>query len=161
MYSYPAFAEEAAGAGITDFNISFMAHTPALYEQIMGKPGALEMVTQGVRNQGSTSDSFTVQLSSEIPSTWRLELIDPATGNVIATDTNGDGVWDGGVSISTGPLAVGATKLYTVRATVPFGTAAGTQNTVELTATSALSPLVKDVGTDEVTILPAVAGGAA
>ena len=50
MYSYRSFAEEASDAGITDFHISFMAHTPELYEKIMGKPGAFELVTQGVRN---------------------------------------------------------------------------------------------------------------
>src|ERR1700688_1307727 len=50
MYSYRSFAEEASEAGINDFHISFMAHTDALYEQIMGKPGALQLVTQGVRH---------------------------------------------------------------------------------------------------------------
>src|SRR5215510_10309582 len=50
LYSYRAYAEEAVEAGINDFHISFMAHTDALYEQIMGKPGALPLVTQGVRN---------------------------------------------------------------------------------------------------------------
>ena len=41
MYSYTAYAEEACDAGINQFHISFMAHTDALYAQIMGKPGAL------------------------------------------------------------------------------------------------------------------------
>jgi cyclic pyranopterin phosphate synthase len=50
MYSYRAFAEEACDAGITDFHISFMAHTDALYARIMGKPDALALVTQGVRH---------------------------------------------------------------------------------------------------------------
>jgi len=50
MYSYEWFAKEASEAGITDFHISFMAHTDALYEHIMGKPGALQLVTQGVRH---------------------------------------------------------------------------------------------------------------
>jgi cyclic pyranopterin phosphate synthase len=50
MYSYKTYAEEAVEAGITDFHISFMAHTPELYESIMGKPGAFDLVTQGVRN---------------------------------------------------------------------------------------------------------------
>src|SRR5438477_12951007 len=36
MYSYRAFAEEAVDAGITASDISFMAHTPELYERIMG-----------------------------------------------------------------------------------------------------------------------------
>ena len=38
MYSYPAYAKEASEAGITDFHLSLMAHTDALYERIMGKP---------------------------------------------------------------------------------------------------------------------------
>jgi cyclic pyranopterin phosphate synthase len=50
MYSYRAYAEEACDAGITDFHISFMAHTPELYARIMGRPDALALVTEGVRN---------------------------------------------------------------------------------------------------------------
>ena len=50
MYSYRAFAEEAVDAGLTDFHISFMAHTPELYAKIMGKPNAFELVNQGVAN---------------------------------------------------------------------------------------------------------------
>ncbi|TMA31444.1 MAG: radical SAM protein [Deltaproteobacteria bacterium] len=50
MYSYRSFAEEACDAGITDFHISFMAHTEELYTRIMGRPDALSLVTQGVRN---------------------------------------------------------------------------------------------------------------
>jgi MoaA/NifB/PqqE/SkfB family radical SAM enzyme len=50
MCSYRAYAEEATEAGITAFHISFMAHTAALYEKIMGKPGAFDLVTQAVRH---------------------------------------------------------------------------------------------------------------
>ncbi len=50
MYSYRTFAEQAHDAGINQFHISFMAHTDALYERIMGKPGAFELVGAGVRN---------------------------------------------------------------------------------------------------------------
>ncbi len=50
MYSYRSYAEEACEAGINRFHISFMAHHDALYERIMGKPGAFQLVTQGVRN---------------------------------------------------------------------------------------------------------------
>ena len=50
MYSYRAYAEEACDAGITDFHISFMAHTKELYARIMGRPDALALVTEGVRN---------------------------------------------------------------------------------------------------------------
>ena len=123
--------------------------------------GTQILFSQGVTNRGTTADSFNVTLRSDLAG-WPLELIDPATGTVIATDSNGDGIWDGGVTVSTGSLAVNATKAYTVRATVPLGTAAGTQNSVELTATSVLSAsgtMVKDVGTDEITVLPAATFG--
>src|SRR5512143_290380 len=40
LYSYADYAREASDAGINKFHISFMAHTDALYEHIMGKPGA-------------------------------------------------------------------------------------------------------------------------
>lgn len=50
MYSQESFARDAVDAGITDFHISFMAHTDELYARIMGRPDALSLVTQGVRN---------------------------------------------------------------------------------------------------------------
>ena len=50
MYSYRWFAREAVEAGVNDFHISFMAHTDELYEKIMGKPGARQLVEQGLRN---------------------------------------------------------------------------------------------------------------
>jgi MoaA/NifB/PqqE/SkfB family radical SAM enzyme len=50
MYAYRWFAEEASEAGINVFHLSLMAHTAALYEQIMGRPDAFDRVTQGVAN---------------------------------------------------------------------------------------------------------------
>ena len=50
MYSYDWFARDAVDAGITDFHISFMADTEELYARIMGRPDALSLVTEGVRN---------------------------------------------------------------------------------------------------------------
>jgi cyclic pyranopterin phosphate synthase len=50
MYSYESYAKEACDAGVTDFHISFMAHTDALYARIMGRPDALSLVTRGVEN---------------------------------------------------------------------------------------------------------------
>jgi cyclic pyranopterin phosphate synthase len=50
MYSYREYAEEAVDAGLTDFHISFMAHTPELYAKIMGRADAFELVDQGVDN---------------------------------------------------------------------------------------------------------------
>ena len=50
MYSYPEYAEEAVDAGVNEFHISFMAHTPELYTSIMGRADAMDLVTQGVHN---------------------------------------------------------------------------------------------------------------
>lgn len=50
MYSYKDYAAEAVEAGITDFHISIMAHTPELYTKIMGRADAFELVTQGLAN---------------------------------------------------------------------------------------------------------------
>ena len=46
MYSYPVYAKEASEAGITDFHISFMAHTDELYARIMGRADALSLVIE-------------------------------------------------------------------------------------------------------------------
>ena len=46
-------------------------------------------------NTGNRPDSFTITPTSELG--WRVDLIDPNTGAILATDANGDGVWDGGV----------------------------------------------------------------
>ncbi len=50
MYSYSDYAKQAVEAGLNEFHISFMAHTPELYSHIMGKVEAFDLVTEGVRN---------------------------------------------------------------------------------------------------------------
>ncbi len=50
MYSYRPYAEEAVDAGLTDFHISFMAHTAELYAKIMGRTDAFDLVNQGLSN---------------------------------------------------------------------------------------------------------------
>ena len=50
MYSYMDYARQARDAGVTQFNISAMAHEPGLYERIMGRSDAFEMVVRGVAN---------------------------------------------------------------------------------------------------------------
>ncbi len=88
-----------------------------------------------------------------------VELIDPDTGAVVATDTNGDGVWEGGVVVNTGTLPPGGFVEYDVRLTVPGGTALGTQDTTRLVATSDRSPSVSAAGTDETTVVPVQPAG--
>ncbi len=50
MYSYPKYAADAVAAGVTQFNVSVMAHTPALYSSILGLAQGYEKVAAGVRN---------------------------------------------------------------------------------------------------------------
>lgn len=50
MYAYGQYVDTLLEAGANRFNISTMAHTPELYEQITGLPGSLELVTRGIRN---------------------------------------------------------------------------------------------------------------
>jgi uncharacterized repeat protein (TIGR01451 family) len=114
-----------------------------------------------VKNTGTAADSFNLTAKNEAG--WKVQLIDPASGAVIATDSNGDGVWDGGAIVNTGTLAAGGTRSYYVRLTVPGGTPATvppmTPMTTALTAVSTTSPFVTAKGTDEVTVLAAGAGG--
>jgi cyclic pyranopterin phosphate synthase len=50
MYSYEDYVRQAIEAGITDFHVSVMAHTPELYRKILGHKEGLELVTRGVGN---------------------------------------------------------------------------------------------------------------
>ncbi len=107
--------------------------------------------THVVTNTGQDADAYDLTLTSELG--YTVELIDPATGTVIATDSNGDGVWDGGVTINTGTLNPGESTEYRVRVNVPGGTAVGTQETTTLTATSDRANGPSAFATDETTIV--------
>jgi uncharacterized repeat protein (TIGR01451 family) len=118
-----------------------------------------------VCNTGANPDSYDLTASSE--QGWRVDLIDPATGATIATDSNGDGIWDGSVTINTGTLAASTSginpcsdpKEYLFRVTVPAGTAAGTEQTIRLLARSRLDRNTTDDARDETTVLPVAAFG--
>ena len=85
--------------------------------------------------------------------------MDPATLAVIATDSNGDGTWDGATP-NTGSLAAGASVNYLVRVTIPGGTGVGTLDTVELRATSDLRANVRGSAFDEITVADGSVPGA-
>ena len=72
-----------------------------------GPLGGAVTYNHEVVNTGLSDDSYAITLDSELD--WLVELIDPSTGAVIATDSAGDGnsLWDGGVTINTGTLAPG------------------------------------------------------
>ena len=103
-------------------------------------------------NTSAITDAYALTLKSDLAN-WKLELIDPATGLVIATDTNGDGIWDSGLNVSTGNLAPGGSGTYRVRATVPAGAVVGTGDTATLKAVSNHLSLAFAEGTDEITVL--------
>ncbi len=108
--------------------------------------------TQVVKNTSSIADAYALTVTGERG--WRVDLIDPDTGVVIASDTNSDGTWDAGSPPSTGTLAPGASKEYQVRVWVPAGTPATTEDTVRLRAASGISPTVWDDAKNEITVLP-------
>ena len=86
-----------------------------------------------VTNTGDTTDSYALTVASQ--NGWVIELIDPASPMVvIATDSNGDGIWDGGATPNTGSLAAGTSANFLIRVTIPAATAIGTLDTVNLIA---------------------------
>jgi hypothetical protein len=106
--------------------------------------------TQSVTNTGSITDSYNVTIVDDITlANWTVQLLDAATGALIATDTNADGTWDTG-GVNTGVLAPGQSRTYRIRVFVPGGTAVGTQDTFRLVATSGS---VTNQGFNEVTVV--------
>ena len=100
-----------------------------------------------VENTGEGDDSYDISLTSV--EGWPVQLIDPGTGTVIAADADGDGVWDGGVTVNTGTLAPNGTLDYLLQVTIPTGTSVGTAESTALRATSDRNPGSFDIATDE------------
>ena len=50
MYAYPEYVKKAVDAGVTDFHVSVMGHTPQMYKNIMGDARYFDMVVKGVDN---------------------------------------------------------------------------------------------------------------
>lgn len=119
-------------------------------------PGGAITFQHTVTNTGSATDNYTLTLTSQRG--YTVELIDPITGMVVATDSNGDGVWDGGITVKTGSLASGATKNYLVRVSVPAGATPGTEDTVVLNGVSSYGAQFRDDAKDELTVLPSGGG---
>ena len=111
--------------------------------------GATVSYFHEVNNTGSTDDSYAITLASELD--WLVELIDPSTGAVIATDSSGDGnsLWDNGVTINTGTLAPGEAAQYQLRVTIPGGAGDGVSESTSRIATSERVASVFAQATDE------------
>ena len=117
-------------------------------------PGRTLSYAHVVQNTGEGDDSFGITLSSRAG--WAVELVDPASGAVIAADAGGDGVWDGGVTVNTGTLAPGASREYQLRVAIPVGAAAGAAESTALRATSDRNPGRFDTATDETVAVDAL-----
>lgn len=112
-----------------------------------------------VTNTGVADDSYEITAFSELgfanpADGWVVELIDPDTGVVIATDSDfTDGTWNGGVAVNTGTLSSGESIAYDLRVTVPAGTPEGTEETTRLTATSDRNASISAFATDETAVV--------
>ncbi len=109
-----------------------------------------------ITNSGQSPDSYEITVDGELGR--RIELIDTDTGAVIATDTDGNGTWDGpGASrVNTGVLAPGEQAYLDIRVTMLGTDGPGTQETSTLIATSDRSPLgLLDFATDETRVVGA------
>ena len=108
-----------------------------------------------VINDGDTADSYDITAFSE--QGYVIELIDPSSGLVLATDSDGNGVWDpeppGGAAPNTGSLSPGESVDYQLRITVPSGTAVDAVETTELRATSLRQPSRNASALDEIAIV--------
>ena len=110
-----------------------------------------------VTNTGAGDDSFDITTTSE--EGWRVDLIDPDSGAIIATDADGDGVWDNGVTINTGTLSPGEFVEYQLQVTIPAGVTPGDPDATESTgliATSDRNPRLVGIATDETVAVDAL-----
>ncbi len=127
---------------------------------VIVETGADQKITYNhvVTNTGQAADSYALTVDSQL---GRLvELIDPATGSVIATDLTGDGTWDTGGPVNTGTLSPGESVSYRVRVTLLGTDTAGTVETTTLTATSDRKPAQIDAfATDETIVVGAPGAG--
>jgi hypothetical protein len=106
-----------------------------------------------VRNQQPVTDTFRWSITSSHG--YAVALYSDqggAPGMLLATDSNGDGVWDGPAP-TTGPLASGATIQNWIRVTVPPGAAIGTIDLLTPTVTSVSVPSRKGSASDSLKVL--------
>src|SRR5205823_13077787 len=98
---------------------------------LVGTPGAaVDFGPHTVTNNQAFADAFNLFVTSAHG--WSISLFanaGGAPGAFIASDSNGDGVWDGSTP-NTGTLASGASQSYWVRVSVPPGAAIGTVDAI-------------------------------
>ena len=121
---------------------------------VSGTPGlVVDIGPHVVQNNQGASDTFTYGVTSERGYSVSLySNVANAPGALLATDTNGDGVWD-----STPPTVVlaadGGTVSNWLRVTIPPAAPIGTVDSVTLSATSNTAPVVTSTATDTLRVL--------
>ena len=114
-------------------------------------PGGTYTFAHAVTNLGALDDSYDMTATSLLG--WKIELLNPLTGSVIAIDATGDGSWDSGATINTGTLAPGGTRQYFLRVTALPGSLLGDEDRIRLTGTSLRNSSVSDTATDQLTVI--------
>ncbi len=109
--------------------------------------GSVVTYAHEIINTGEGDDSYEITLSSK--EGWPVDLVDPGSGVVIASDADGDGMWDGGVTVNTGTLAPGGLIEYQLRVTIPSGASSGDTESTGLIATSGRNAGLAGIATDE------------
>ena len=110
---------------------------------LSGTPGAtVDFGPFTVQNNTASTSAFdlTVRSSHGYPLQLFTDNVG-VIGTLIASDANGDGVWDAATP-STGPLTSGSNVRYWVREFIPGGAPLNTVDSMRLTATLPSNPLV-------------------
>ena len=148
------YNDGAAVVGPVSSNTFAFTVTPVIAVTMTGQTvasavqGSTVVVTNVVKNNGNTPDSFDITLpTSSFPAGTSFQLYQ-ADGVTPLLDTNGNGVPD------TGTLASGATYNVVLRATLPPN-ASGGPFTVSKTATSKLDPSKTATVSDTLTAIVA------
>jgi hypothetical protein len=111
-----------------------------------------------VTNTGDAADTLDLTVNSNLG--WSVELRDDSS-QVMAVDSDGNGTWDtvnagfdtdGDGLPDTGSLAAGASVSFDLVVSIPVGTANGTIDAAEFTATSSLDTNVNDTETVTTTV---------
>ncbi len=121
--------------------------------------GGTVVFDHSVTNTGDATDSYALAAFSA--QGYAITLRDPATGGVVAVDSDGDGAWDGGATPNTGSLAPGAAAHYRLEVAVPGSAVVGDLDSVELRASSDLRAGLSASAFDEITVVDGTVPGAA
>jgi uncharacterized repeat protein (TIGR01451 family) len=113
--------------------------------------GTAQTFTHDLVNTGALNDSYNLTFSNDRG--WPVELLDDATGAVIAADLNGDGAWDCGCTVNTGTVLPGGSVTYRLRVSVPASAPFGQEGTTRLVATSITNANVWNDVRDEIRVL--------